>query len=219
MAYQNPADAAQPYLSQIPGTVTPYYQPYINAGNQSLHALGNQYSNLIGNNYNNLQSTYHAMATNPAAVMGHVASGYQESPGYQFQMQQGMDAEANRADAGGYAGTPQDEQQASYVAEQLANQDFYNYLTHALSIGKQGLQGEQGFYNQGLQGVEGLNNMGYSASSDLASALAQTLMQQANLAYAGQANDNQHTGGLIGDTIGLGTSLLSDFIPHKVKMV
>lgn len=215
-AYQNPADAAQPYFSQIPSTITPYFQPYINAGQQALSSLGGQYKNLLGN-YGNLQGTYGQMATDPAAVMGHVASGYQESPGYQFQMQQGMGAEANRADAGGYAGTPQDQQQSAYIAEQLANQDFYNYLSHALGIGKAGLEGEQGLYNEGLHGAEGINKMGYGASSDLASGLAQALTQQGNLAYAGAANQDQHRGGIIGDTLGLIGGVVGDIFGAPKK--
>lgn len=207
--YQNPAQAAQQYVGQIPGAVQPYYQPYVNAGQQSLHALGGQYSNLLGN-YGQLQGQYNQLISDPQGVMGHIASGYQESPGYQFQVGQSENAEANRADAGGYAGTPEDQQQGAYVANQLANQDFYNYLNHALGLYKGGLQGSQGLYNQGLSGIQGLNSMGYGASSDLASTLAQTLMTQGNLAYAGTANQNQHRGGLIGDTLGLAASIGKD---------
>jgi hypothetical protein len=200
--YSNPSNSAQKYVSQIPGQVTPVLQPYVTAGQKSLGALNNQYAGLLSN-YGQLQDQYNSLITNPAGVMNQIGAGYQESPGYQFQVEQSEGAEANRADAGGYAGTPQDEQQSAYIANQLANQDFYNYLNHALKLFGGGVKGAQGLYNEGLHGVEDVAHMGQTSASDLASVLAQTLMAQANLAYAGQANQNQHNGGIVGGILGL----------------
>ena len=46
---RNPADAAQGYLGQIPGAVNPYYQPYINAGQQSMGQTQGIYNQMTQN--------------------------------------------------------------------------------------------------------------------------------------------------------------------------
>jgi len=79
---KNPADAAMPYLNKIPGVGHQYYDPYVSTGLQSLGQLSNQYSN---------------MASNPTGNYNSLASGYKESPGYQFALQQAMNAGNNAA--------------------------------------------------------------------------------------------------------------------------
>lgn len=174
----NPANAAMPYLNQIGPTMSPYYQPYINQGQQSLGMLSQQYGEDI---------------TNPGGVMSSIGAGYQASPGYEWQVQQGTEAGNNAAAAGGYVGTPMHQQQQSEMEQGIANQDYYNYLNHALGI-----------YKGGLQGESGLNQMGYNASNELAQSLAQALMSQAGLAYSGQENQNQSQRGLLGGLVGAG---------------
>lgn len=181
-ATSNPADAAQPYLNQIPSTITPYYQPYIDNGQNAMGTLNNQYSGMI---------------SNPGGMVNQIGSSYQQSPGYQWQLDQGEQSINNAAAAGGYVGTPQHQQQAATLAENLANQDYQQYLNHAL-----------GMYNTGISGYQGFNQQGYNASNELASGLAQALMSQANLAYSGAANAGQKKGGLIGGAMGLASSLI-----------
>lgn len=168
----NPADVAMPYLNKIPGTVKPYYDPYINAGNQSLSSLMGQYGNLIND---------------PGALMNKMASGYQQSPGYQFNYNQGMNAVNNAAAAGGMLGTPSHQMDAGKMASNLANQDYNNYLGNVL-----------GMYKTGLGGMGDVTHLGYGASNDLASILSSNLMNQAGLAFQGQANQNQSSNDLIG---------------------
>lgn len=182
----NPADAAQPYLNQIPGTISPYYQPYINNGQNAMGILNSQYSNMVNN---------------PDQIINQIGSGYQQSPGYQWNLDQGEQGINNAAAAGGYVGTPMHQQQAATLSEGLANQDYQTYLNHGLNL-----------YGQGISGFQGFNNQGYNASNELASGLAQALTQQANLAYAGAANSGQKKGGLIGDTLGLAGSLMPSFM-------
>lgn len=174
---QDPSKAAQPYLNKIPGTISPYYQPYINAGNQALPGL---------------QNMYNQMMQDPNAIISRLGAGYQQSPGYQWQLGQGQQAINNAAAAGGMAGSPMHQQQAGQLATNLANQDYESYLNHVL-----------GLLGGGLTGQQGMAQMGYGASNDLATNLAQQLMSQANLAYAGTANRNQSTGGLLGGVMGM----------------
>src|ERR1700751_3520310 len=108
MGYTNPADKAMPYLDQIPDTIKPYYQPYIDAGQQSLSSLMGQYNTLL---------------SNPGAIMNMAGGGFQQSPGYQFQMNQAINAANNAAASGGMAGTPYHQQNAAGMASNLANQD------------------------------------------------------------------------------------------------
>lgn len=181
----NPYDSASKYFDKIPGTISPYFQPYINAGQGAMGQLQDQYGKLIND---------------PAAMMGKIGQGYQQSPGFDWQMKQGMNAANNAAAAGGMAGSPQHQQQAATMATGLANQDYYNYLSRAL-----------GMYNTGLSGLSGINQMGYNASDQLAGGLANSLMNQGNLAYSGQAAQNQSQGSMWGDIFG-GAGALAAFM-------
>lgn len=201
--YQDPSSNAEDTLNQIPSTITPYYQPYINAGQQSLQTLGNQYGNLLGN-YSQLQSVLTQLLMNPGGTLNTLGAGYEQSPGYSWEVQQGQEAAENAADAGGYAGTPQDQQYQAEMTEGIANQDYNQWLNEVLGIGKTGLKGVGKLYGTGLSGVENLNKMGYDASSQLAEGLAQYLTTLSNEEYASSVNQNEHNMGLLGDTIGLG---------------
>lgn len=171
----NPANSAQKYLDKVPGTIKPYYDPYIQAGQQALPELQEQFQMLM---------------KNPELLMQHLGGAYQQSPGYKFQYDQGMNAIENAAAAGGMTGTPQHQQQAGQMATGLANQDYYNFLDRIM-----------GMYGQGLSGMGGINQQGYDASNELAQSLANTLLSQGNLAYAGKANQNNALGKTLG-TIG-----------------
>jgi hypothetical protein len=205
--YTNPGEQASKDLQQIPGQVQPYYQPYINAGNQSMSALGNQIASLLGGG-SQLQSTYGSMMSNPGGYLNSIGAGYQQSPGYQYELQQGQDAVSNAAASGGYVGTPQEQQYMANTTEGIANQDYNDWLNHTMSILQIGIGGAQGMYNTGFGGAENINKMGYDASNSMAETIAQSLMQQANLDYASQVNQNQHNMGVAGASAGLVSNML-----------
>lgn len=176
----NPYDSASQYYNKIPGQVSPLYAPYQQAGQNAMGQLQGQYSSLINN---------------PGAMYNRVAAGYQQSPGYQWQLNQGLQGANNAAAAGGMLGSPQHQQQASGVAEGLANQDYYNYMSNAL-----GSQQQQ--YGLGLEGLQGLNNQGFQANDQMANLLANLYGQQGQLAFAGQASQNQSQGTNYGNIFG-----------------
>ncbi len=176
---KDPSKDAMKYLNKIPGETSPYYNPYIDLGQKQIPGLEKQYSDLMND---------------PAAIMNKIGGGYQQSPGFQFALKQALQGGNNAAAAGGMAGSPQHEQQNMQTATDLGNQDFYNYLNHAL-----------GLYGQGLQGSQGLFNTGYNASSSYADLLANNLASQANLKYAGDANQNTARSGLWGGLLGAGS--------------
>lgn len=177
----NPYDSASGYYNQIPGMLKGYFNPYIQQGQRAGGQLEGQFGQLVND---------------PNAVMGRIGGGYQQSPGFQWQLGQGMSAANNAAAAGGMQGTPQHQQQAATMATGLANQDYYNYLNHAL-----------GLYGTGLSGLQGMNQMGYDATNQLGGGLASALMNQGNLAYSGQAAQNQAQGQMWGNLAGAGGAL------------
>lgn len=165
MGSSNPADAATGYLSQIPGDVSPYYDPYISAGGQAMGALGTQYGQLL---------------SDPGAFINQVGSSFKQSPGYQFQVDQATSAENQAAAAGGMVGSPQEQQQLGEITNQLANKDYYNYLGNALNE-----------YGLGLSGTQDINKMGYGASTQMAQDVMDALSSSASAAYSGQAYEDQ----------------------------
>jgi hypothetical protein len=178
--YQNPADAGKKYTDQIAGTITPYYQPYIDAGQTAMNTLMPQLQGLI---------------SDPAGMMNQMGSSFQQSPGYQYNVEQQTNAANQAAAAGGMVGSPSEQQALAGDISGIANQDYYNYLNHVLKM-----------FSGGMQGMQGINQMGYGASNELAQSLANALMTQSKMAMAGAAGQNQATGGLIGGV----TSGISD---------
>jgi len=170
----NPSDAAQPYLNQIPGMLQGAYNPYIQAGQQALPSLQQQYGALMNGNFIN-----------------NMGKNFQQSPGFQFQTNQALGAANRAAAAGGMAGSPMEQQQIAGTVNNLANQDYYNWMNHAM-----------GAYGAGLQGEQGLYTTGFNAANQYAGDMGSALESQANLAYAGQQNQNQMGAGILGAGLG-----------------
>lgn len=160
----NPANAAMPYLNQIPGVGEKYYNPYIEQGQQAGGMLSEQFQKLM---------------SDPTGFINQLQSQYKPSEGYQFkrgELEKGLGAQAA---AGGLAGTPYHQQEYGQMADKLLSEDMQQYLENALGVYGKGLAGEQGFYNTGFQ-----------ASQNLADMLAGNLNQQGGLAFQGQAQKN-----------------------------
>lgn len=151
-------------MGQIPGAVKPYYQPYIDRGQQSGDKLTQQYEDLI---------------TNPGKVYSDLGAGYKESPGYQFKLQQALAAAQHANQAGGMLGTPQDQQQQAGVANDVASQDFEEYINHIL-----------GLYDTGTKGRQTEEEQGYNSSTGYGDIIGSVLGQQGNNQFTGQAADN-----------------------------
>lgn len=173
---KNPAGAAQPYLGQIPGAVSQYLNPYMQAGQGAMGNLQNEYGQLMNN---------------PGQFMNQIGKQFQQSPGYQFQVNQATNAANSAAAAGGMAGSPAEQVQLAGTVNGLANQDYYHWLNGAM-----------GMFGTGLQGQQDLMHQGFGASEDMGNALSQSLSQQAAYGYAGQAAQNQSQGAGIGSIFG-----------------
>jgi hypothetical protein len=183
---KNPADEANKFISQIPGQTMQYLYPYSAYGQNALPRLQGQYDEILGN---------------PGGKLNQIGESFHQSPGFQFALQQALQGAGHAAAAGGMAGSPEHEQRNMELGTNLANQDYYNYL-----------KGATGLYGQGLQGEQGLASGGLTAGQSLADTIAQTLAQQGNYAYEGQAGKNQANNSLW-SSLGSGLGLLGAFLP------
>ncbi len=179
--WNNPARGAEDWMGQIPGQISKYMDPYINAGQEAYPGLKDQYGRLI---------------SNPGQRMNEIGSEYHQSPGFKFALEQALQGAGHAAAAGGMAGSPQHEQQNMAIGTNLANQDYNAWLQNALGMYGTGLSGQQGIYNTGAR-------TGMAAGEDMASYLA----NRAKIEYERQNAENQHSGGMWGNILGgLGTA-------------
>lgn len=158
------------YLQQIPGTLQKYSAPYTQ------------------------------MWQDPGGTMAGIGKGFQQSPGYQYQLGQALQAGGQAAAAGGMAGSPMQQQQAQTTATGLANQDYYNYLNHAMSL-----------YTTGVQGY-----------SNLGENLARNLMSESQLAenermmqLKSEMQEQSDSSGLFGSALGGIGSALGQYFGSK----
>jgi hypothetical protein len=179
---KSPMDAANPYISQIPGQTSKYFDPYSEAGQRSIKPWEEEYNNLIkdpGGKYNKIGESFH------------------QSPGFKFAMEQALQGGNHAAAAGGMAGSPQHEQQNMQLANDLANQDYYKYM-----------QGATDLYGKGLTGGENMMNRGMNAGKNQADMIAQMLATQGNMAYEGQKGKNEGFGNALSSLLGGAFSFL-----------
>lgn len=167
---KNPADSANNYLNKIPDETKPYYDPYINAGKESLDTLKDQYGQ---------------MTNNPGEFYNKIGAGYKESPGYQAALRQALSGANNAAamGGGGGLGSPGAINNSAQAAGDVANQDFEKYINHVL-----------GLHTEGLGGQQTLETQGQNAGADYASMLAQLRNAQANNAFNATSGENQQRG-------------------------
>lgn len=174
----NPANAAKPYIDQIPGQLHQTYDPYINRGNDQYAGLNKQYT---------------SMGQDPTGFLNAMMQSYTPSKSYQLQRDEAMRAAGNTAAAGGMRGSLDDITKQSRLADSLMGQDMQQWLSNAMGIQNQGLQGQQHFYDQG-----------YGMAHDMGGDLANALGTQGQLAYQGRAQENQGISDLLGSLMKIG---------------
>lgn len=152
--------------------ITPYYQPYVQAGTDSLGSLQEQIAR---------------MYEDPNALYQQLGAGYRESPGYQHNVQSATQAANRAAAAGGQLGSPAEQQALAQQISGMADQDFGNYMNQV-----------SGMYGQGVQGLQGLTGLGYQAGTGLADQLANAQYQQAGLNMQQKQMEQAGMSGLFG---------------------
>lgn len=180
---KNPYQAGQGYLSQIPGMLGPMFNPYISRGQADLGRVNRQYG---------------ALTQDPGGFINRMGSGFQASPGYQYNVDQAMKAANQAAAAGGMLGSPAEQEGIANTVHGLANQDYQQYLGNVL-----------GAYNTGLSGQQHLADQGLTAGQEYGSDLSNVAMSQAMLAELAQQYQNQQKqqqdsglGGIFGSALG-----------------
>lgn len=154
----------------------PYYDPYITAGKEAIPQFQKQLQMLL---------------SDPSQIMKLLGNSYTQSPGYAFNMQQGMDAANQAAAAGGMLGTLGHQKEAQRVASGLASSDFNNYMQNAL-----------GLYGTGLSGTQGLMSQGLNSSDLLSQKIMNILQNRAGAMGAAQYNQNQSNSAGLGSIFG-----------------
>jgi hypothetical protein len=216
----NPSRAAEAQLAAVPGAVRPYYDPFIQRGNEAYgrsQNLNQQYNNLYdspGIDPNALPNQYERMAHNPTDFMNSLMERYNPSVGYRFKQQQMLDAMRNSASAGGFAGTPFNQQQQAETVQGLLGSDMQQYLQNALGITQAGLLGKEGrlagrerALQAALSGEEGNMNRGYNASTELSNSLANLAGTRASNEYQGAMRRREDAQNNIRGWEGLGNRL------------
>jgi hypothetical protein len=174
-------DAANQYLSQIPGVLTGQLGPFAEAGRGAIPVLTGEYGKLMGD---------------PSGFINALMGGYKPSEGYQARQKEGLRSAANVAAAGGFRGTPSDVRQQADIVNQLMAQDQQQYLQNVL-----------GAYGTGLAGEQNLLGLGAQTAGQLGGGLAQNLTQQGGLAFQQAQQKQQQRGSLLNALLGLGGTI------------
>lgn len=167
---------ANSYLEQMKKYTDQYMNPYIDKGQGAMNILYDKSGQLIND---------------PNAVYNKMAAGYTQSPGYQYNLDQATNASNNAAAAGGFVGSPAQQQEMQKTASGLASQDFNQYMNNQMSL-----------FNTGMGSMGNINQMGFGASTNALNSINQMLQAQAQLKYSSDVNKNQSSGGLLGSAIG-----------------
>jgi hypothetical protein len=153
-----------------------YFGGYIEEGDVALQTLAEQYTMLLND---------------PAAMQAMLGAGFEESPGYQYQYEQAMNAANQSAAAGGMLGTPAHAQQSMGTASGLAQQDYANYYNRNANL-----------YGQGLSTATGINQMGYQANAAMAGGMGNYMGSTMTADYKMQASQMDALASLLGMAAG-----------------
>jgi hypothetical protein len=156
---------------EIRDIMQPYYQRYIDAGGRALPQLEGQYGRLL----------------DPSAFLKSIGAGYQQSPGYQFNVNEATRASNQAAAAGGMLGTPAQQQALAQRISDISSKDYGDYMQRAM-----------GAYGMGLQGLGGLNQMGYDASTGLAGNLGNARLSEYQSELYRKMMEDQEDDGFFG---------------------
>ncbi len=172
----DPYKGANQYFNKVPGILHEGYDPWVQGGQNAFNQTNNQFGQLMND---------------PGGKMNQLGQGYQQSPGYQWALKQGEQGITNAAAAGGMGGSAEHQQNAGQLSSDMANQDYYNYLNHVMSL-----------YGTGLSGGQGNAQMGLNAQNQLTQGLSNNMQNQGALKYGSDSASNQSRGQGWGDILG-----------------
>lgn len=159
----NVSGAGMQYLNQIGDVGKRSYEPYVAEGEEARQSVN---------------PVYRQMARSPVSFLQRIQQQYSPTEGYKLRERKGLEAAQNAAAAGGYVGTPYDQEQQAGIVQGLLGEDMQQFLQNVL-----GIQGA------GLQGSENVIGRGFQSSSNLADYLGSNLGQMAQMAYGGAGSE------------------------------
>jgi len=173
---------------------------------QGMGALNNYYNKAVGyenpyyqaglNNLSRYQNALGQMA-DPSAYYNNVMSGYQESPGAKFQMQNATNAVNSRAAATGLNGSSNNLDDISKITQGITNQDQQQYFNNINNLHQQYLGGLGNLEGQGFQSANNLGNWALGMGGNLANLYGEMGQAQAGQDEA-RANADEGLLGTIG---------------------
>lgn len=141
-AYNDMYSQQQAFLREQQNLLNPYTQ----AGNQALNPLT---ALLTGYNQQGQQLT-------PAQRMGY----FQESPGYQFRLEQGQNALNRLANARGQLFSGEQTRATERFAQGLASEEYDNFINRLMGLSNTGLQAANSQAGLGAQFAPMLSELG-----------------------------------------------------------
>lgn len=158
--YQDASNTLNQYAQQAQGYQNPFYNAGVGAINPYQHMLQGM--------------------SNPKDFYNNIMGGYSQSPGAQYQQQQGMRAAQNMGSASGLSGSTPLMQQAQQNAQGISSQDQQQYFNNIMGINQGAMNGYQNLMQGGQGAANNLTNM-YSNLGN----------SQAQMAYnQGQGSNN-----------------------------
>ncbi len=155
------------------------FQPYLNAGQNALSQMGNL------NGLNGQDAANTAMST------------FQASPGYQYQLSQGLNAVDHGAAAVGMGRSGATLRAEQTLGANLANQDFSNYynrLNGLATLGQSSAAGVGSLNGQQTSGIASTDTSAGSADASIYGSTAKALGGAANTGLANPGVQNALSG-------------------------
>lgn len=211
-AQQDAANANAAALSQYAGQANTALGQGYSTGSQALNSAVGAYTPLanLGATYSSGAPTLmNALGVNGPQGNAAATAAYQSSPGYSFQMDQGLQALQRQAAASGMPQTGNANIAAETYGQGLANQDYQQWLTNLQNTGQMGI-GATGTAAAGqAAGYGSIANLATQYGEDqsgVSGNVASGTMADNNMVAAGQAAGAKNLlgAGLSLATLGLG---------------
>jgi len=205
------ADAALPYLQQIASMAQNNAQPGIARGRQAVDINLPELYRRTHQLYDTSEGE--KFRQNPSAYLDEIYSKYNPSEGYRFKSERLLSQARNAAAAGGFAGTPSDQEQQAALVRELLGEDMQEYLSNVLGI----QTNRERQIEREIGGERELAGIGADTTADLTNTLGTNLSEIASLAYnsaEGARNRRQARNNallnFIGQGIGAGTGAFAN---------
>lgn len=153
----SPNNAGKDAINTAVGQGQAAYAPYLAAGNQAEGELANLYGN------------------NGTAAQTAAQQNFQNTPGFQFAENQGINAVNANAAAMGSPLSGNNEQAVNNYAQGTADQTYNNYINQLQNMASGGASAATGSANLGLTGAGGIAQIGQNNANNRNTAIGQGL--------------------------------------------